>query len=54
MRPQQLARWRPLRVEEIYHRPDLWRIADGLTENDVVVTTGFLGLRDGMRVEVTR
>lgn len=47
------ARWQPVRVAEIYHRPDLWRIsADELEEGAVLVVAGFSGLRDGSRVEV--
>jgi len=47
------ARWQPVRVAEVYHRPDLWRI--GVTELEggaVLVVAGFSGLRDGARVAV--
>ncbi len=47
------VRWRPVRVAEVYHRPDLWRIgADQLEEGAVLVVAGFSGLRDGSRVTV--
>lgn len=49
------AHWVPLRVDEVYHRPDLWRVAGGkLAAGDPVVASGFSGLRDGMPVEVER
>jgi multidrug efflux pump subunit AcrA (membrane-fusion protein) len=47
------ARWQPLRVTEVYHRPDLWRVdAEELEEGAVLVVAGFSGLRDGARVAV--
>jgi len=49
------ARWVPLLVDEVYSRPDLWRVAGGeLAAGDQVVASGFSGLRDGMPVEVER
>jgi multidrug efflux pump subunit AcrA (membrane-fusion protein) len=47
------ARWQPVRVADVYHRPDLWRIgATELEEGAVLVVAGFSGLRDGARVAV--
>ena len=47
------ARWQPVRVAEVYHRPDLWHIAaNQLEEGAVLVVAGFSGLRDGARVAV--
>ncbi|MHC4819845.1 MAG: efflux RND transporter periplasmic adaptor subunit, partial [Planctomycetota bacterium] len=47
------ARWQPVRVAEVYHRPDLWRIgATELEEGAMLVVAGFSGLRNGTRVAV--
>jgi multidrug efflux pump subunit AcrA (membrane-fusion protein) len=47
------ARWRPVRVAEVYHRPDLWRVGPNeLEEGAMLVVVGFSGLRDGARVRV--
>ena len=46
------ARWRPVQVAEVHHRPDLVRVTDGiLAAGEHVVVAGFPGLRDGAPVE---
>lgn len=50
-----VARWRTVYVEEIYHRPDLWRIVGGdIDDGAVLVVRGFSGLRSGAAVEIER
>jgi multidrug efflux pump subunit AcrA (membrane-fusion protein) len=50
-----VARWLPVRVVEVYHRPDLWRVVGGdLVADTPLVVAGFSGLRDGVRVETGR
>lgn len=49
------ARWRPVRVADVYEEPALWRIVRGdVAEGDRLVVAGFGGLRDGSPVEVER
>ncbi|MDH3590260.1 MAG: efflux RND transporter periplasmic adaptor subunit [Planctomycetota bacterium] len=45
--------WRPVRVHEVHHRPDLWRV-EGVEAGARVVVEGFAGLREGSQVEATR
>jgi len=47
------ARWTPVRVADVYPRPDLWRVrAGGVADGSTVVVAGFPGLRDGAAVDV--
>ena len=47
------ARWRPVHVVEIHHRPDLVRVVgDELDGQTTIVVSGFSGLRDKAPVEV--
>jgi len=47
------ARWTPVRVADVYPRPDLWRVeAGGVADGSTVVVAGFPGLRAGAAVEM--